>query len=477
MLIRWMWLSGLIILWSYLFLLQIEAIWPFTIDDMYITLRYAHHWASGAGLVWNMNEPAVEGYSNFIYVLLARIAEGLNIDPVLVLKWMGVGSLFISTLLLYLLSRRWSKPALAIIPCIWLLVYRGEIIWSVSGLETTFYQSMVLAAVYCLIKSHHRFFAVYSGIFLVLMGLTRPEGIILAFIFSAIFLYFHHNANTHGFMILPVIGVLLPYSVWRWWYFGYLFPNPVYCKGFSESFGQVDMAYLKLLGPFLLLTLPWLWKSKERTEIKLLFGLPSLIYLILCARADPIVAFDNRLFLPAFALWLPLTLASLTNYFKQDWKIYAVSLLLFLGLPKLTLKNYRQFSVNPVQGTLLRTVVAEWIGKNVPISHQILLADCGLIPQLKTDYHFIDSYCLNNLSMAHDFKENRYELFCKQVVQTKPEVIILTAWHHRQKTIFTPTDACLAPLLTKSSEYHQVADFRTTLPGDYYQYLIYQKRG
>ena len=49
----------------YYFILQIRAIWPFTIDDMYISLRYANHWAEGYGLVWNIGEPPVEGYSNF----------------------------------------------------------------------------------------------------------------------------------------------------------------------------------------------------------------------------------------------------------------------------------------------------------------------------------------------------------------------------------------------------------------------------
>ncbi len=61
-------------LFIYLIIGQINAIWPFTIDDMYISLRYAKHWAAGDGLVWNVSAAPVEGYSNFSFVVLAAFA-------------------------------------------------------------------------------------------------------------------------------------------------------------------------------------------------------------------------------------------------------------------------------------------------------------------------------------------------------------------------------------------------------------------
>ena len=48
----------------------------FTIDDTYISLRYAKNWASGAGLLWNINSPPIEGSSNFIFVV-----KGLFYQP------------------------------------------------------------------------------------------------------------------------------------------------------------------------------------------------------------------------------------------------------------------------------------------------------------------------------------------------------------------------------------------------------------
>ena len=74
----------------YLIGFQLQAVWSFTVDDMYIALRYAQHWADGYGIVWNVGEPPVEGYSNFAYVFLGRLAYGLQCDPVIFLKGCGV---------------------------------------------------------------------------------------------------------------------------------------------------------------------------------------------------------------------------------------------------------------------------------------------------------------------------------------------------------------------------------------------------
>ena len=44
--------------------------WPFNTDDAYITLRYARHWVEGHGISWNIGEPRVEGYSNFLFLVI-----------------------------------------------------------------------------------------------------------------------------------------------------------------------------------------------------------------------------------------------------------------------------------------------------------------------------------------------------------------------------------------------------------------------
>ena len=45
----------------------------FTLENAYITFRYAQHFANGQGLVYNAGE-RVEGYTNFLWTVLLGIA-------------------------------------------------------------------------------------------------------------------------------------------------------------------------------------------------------------------------------------------------------------------------------------------------------------------------------------------------------------------------------------------------------------------
>lgn len=179
--------SLLILLFFYLLVLQIQAIWPFTIDDMYISLRYARNWAAGEGIVWNLNAPRVEGYSNFSFVVLGFVTILLKGNPVIVLKLAGLLGLIFTCYFLYLISRFWLPKRKSLLPCIALLFYKGQIIWATSGLETAVYESLICGALYFCLRgmgynltphsrghSLHGYF-VTSGIFLTLAGMTRPE--------------------------------------------------------------------------------------------------------------------------------------------------------------------------------------------------------------------------------------------------------------------------------------------------------------
>ena len=71
----------------------------------------------------------------------------------------------------------------------------------------------------------------------------------------------------------------------------------------------------------------------------------------MCFGADPVSSFLNRLFLPAFALLLPLTLIALVQWCRRDWLIYTVSGIWLLGfVPMMSLADYRHFTVNPRAG-------------------------------------------------------------------------------------------------------------------------------
>lgn len=489
----------LFLIFCYLLILQVIAIWPFTIDDMYISLRYAKNWVAGNGLLWNVGEEPVEGYSNFSFVVLAALAIRLGLDPIIVLKAMGVVGLFLSTIALYCLSRLWFTSWFALIPSLWLLLYRGEIIWAVSGLETTVYQSLICFSLLFLLKGMgYRFypqprsnprvlFFVIAGFLLALAGLTRPEAPALMLLFLGLAFYDrpqdkqteYYKALLGGCVTCMVIFV--PYFMWRWIYYGQLFPNPVYCKSFMNFFAVMDRQYLYLALPFLILSLPVLFKGKDKRHY--FFWLPSLLYLILLIDADPVAAFENRLFLPAFALLLPLAFLGVSYIwgylFPQKDGAYQISLLIsvvwiaFLFIPVLNLANYRHFTFNPQAGIQLREQVLTWLKHNISSNSQVVLGDSGQIPYFSS-LRFIDSYCLNNKSMATRPRNKMYERLCNQVFVAKPQVLILTSLvEENGKVIYTPADLCLHNKLKQTNVYQFRAVFKANSQPHLYRYEIY----
>lgn len=487
-------LCMLICSFIYLFIFQIQAIWPFTIDDMYISLRYAKNWASGFGLVWNIGEPPVEGYSNFSYVLLGRMAIHLGLNPVDVLKSIGVVSLALTCVALYNLSRFWFLARFALIPCFWLLAYKGQILWSVSGLETTLYQALIAFSVVYIFKGlgfqaypkpqaePSNVFFVYAGILLALASMTRPEAPAFMALFVCLTWFNQKQTKVGRVFFATFLLCFAGYFFWRWHYFGRLFPNSVYCKGMTPPLNWVlDKHYLRLIWPFALLAVPAVWHSTDRRHYYL--WLPSALYSILLMGASPLVAFDNRLFLAAFVLMLPLTLQGmhivLLKLLKRQDEVLAVALylaaalLLFFCIPMMSLSGYRHFTQNPLAGERLRDNVLNWLEKNTQSSSRVVLADSGFIPW-RSKLRFIDSYCLNNADMTRDPLDQMYPRFCKQVLSAKPEVIILTALIEGEKVTYTPADACLAPKLKSGNQYQLQASLSTRDMHSVYRYEIYQ---
>ncbi len=487
----------------YLFFLQLQAIWPFTIDDMYISLRYAQHWAEGFGLVWNIGQAPVEGYSNFSFVAVGHWLIMWGLNPVTGLKSLGILSLGVTVAAVYFISRFWFLPRLAVISCFWLLSYQGQVLWSASGLETSFYEALVCGFIFFIYRGlgfqaypslkrapqPKAFFV--AGVMLAVASMTRPEAPVFAGV-VLLMAWFHRPSKnswpywrTYLIFLGIFIAIYTPYFLWRWAYFGQLLPNPVYCKGYNNVLNlALDKNYIQLIWPFAILAVVGCWKNKSNYTG--LLWLPSAVYLVLLIGADPIVAFDNRLFLPSFALLLPLALLGLSvalkYWLKKDDVVLDIALymmatfLLFFCIPHMGLKAFRQYTTNPVAGEKLRHEVIDWLQQYTPTKSHVVLADCGLIPY-KNTRSFTDSYCLNNAAMSKFPKKTMYRQSCKQILRDKPDVIILTSLFEHGKVIYTPTDVCFASKLQNNKHYQLQANLKTGTVQSFYQYEIYQRKG
>jgi len=224
----------------FLFSLQIPLFDQFSTDDAFISYRYAQNLLEGHGLLFNPGDPPVEGYTNFLWtVLLAATAlSGVNLEylgPVLSI-FFGIGSIIA---LRTLIPKNLDLSSVALLTAL-LPASAGFVLWSLSGMETTFFIFLLLLSISrSRIESDRSLKGYRSGLLWGLCALTRPEGIVFGPLFS--FLYILERGVTRaeiriGLERLSVSGLLVcSHFLWRYSFYGAWLPNTFHAKTGSIS--------------------------------------------------------------------------------------------------------------------------------------------------------------------------------------------------------------------------------------------------
>jgi len=226
----------------------------FIIDDAFITFRYARNLIDGHGLVFNVGD-RVEGYSNFLWVLLSAVGMQLRLDPLLWTRFLGM---FACAGVLLMLPRQvrvlapktatpqWAAPLLAAL-C-------GPIAcWALAGLETPLFALLTVLAWRAATARR----PLAAGVAGLALALTRPDGPLLAVSFLAWSLLPtgpqqvpapktgaarapHDDEPTPAADGAPVwqrwvgpavfVGGVLCHLLWRHTYYGEWLPNTYFAK-------------------------------------------------------------------------------------------------------------------------------------------------------------------------------------------------------------------------------------------------------
>lgn len=262
--------------------------WPIW-EDAYISFRYAHNWASGNGLVYNSGE-RVEGYTNFLWVTLIAFSQYLNIDPWIssrVLGFLSVTGVFLAILIFYW-KRMPSKYSAAVLSCMLIALSQQVIRWAGSGLETGLFTCLVCAAMFYSIGTDPDKWPIAPGVLWVLAILCRPDAVVfLAALLPA--LWFEKHRRPASMKLIAIVTVLLiPYFLWKLYYFGMILPATYHTRmGYT---GSQTLQGVTFIGAYLrnhwilylgLLTVP-LWWKKENTHLRAC-GFAIIIHLIYVA--------------------------------------------------------------------------------------------------------------------------------------------------------------------------------------------------
>ncbi len=230
-----------------------QALGDWQMDDAYISYRYAWNLLYGHGLVYNPGE-IVEGYTNFLWTLFSSIPIGLGIPPAGVTLAaniaLSIGTLALTYRIAIKLSgRAYIWPLLAGV----LLVTDGSFASygaRGSGMESALFAFLVMLATTFLWPEQdgHFVWRAWGGFSLALASLTRPEGLLVAFVFFGVRAWQDRRANSKSEVqgsrrselaysgklmlsaVVPFLAIVVPYQVWRISFYGYILPNTFYAK-------------------------------------------------------------------------------------------------------------------------------------------------------------------------------------------------------------------------------------------------------
>lgn len=260
---RFDWLVLLLLALSGLVLAAISVNKPVhPAEDAAMLMRYAQHVSQGQGIVWNIGQPPVDGATDFLFMMVLAALYSLGAGLEASVLWLGALSHLLTVLLVYFGIRRFFKGGslIALLSAVFLLFGPG-LRYAEASFGTTFFALLVgftwLAAQFAVEQPKSIQRAVFFALSGLLMGLTRPEGVLIAgLMLLAILFRLGWKQSSRIILIFTGIFLLLggAYFFWRWHYFGYPLPNPYYKKGggqfYNDSLAESANGVLELSFPF-----------------------------------------------------------------------------------------------------------------------------------------------------------------------------------------------------------------------------------
>ena len=271
-------------------------------DDAFISFRYADNLVRHGELTFNPGE-RVEGYTNFLWTMVMAGVLALGGDPVPWSKGLGV-LLSCGTLgVLWTFSRAFARrqkagghhALWAALGPLLLGANSAFACWSEGGLETALYTFLLtLAWTRYVIEVIDDARIPWSGVIIALAAMTRPEALMVMALMGV------HRLGVQAFVekrwvpsrsatlwVALFLLTFVPYWLWRYNYYGFVFPNTYYAKA-GRSLWEAGWRYTSgFIGDFSLwlaiplIAVPWRRVDREWLVIALiaLIAVPYGVYI------------------------------------------------------------------------------------------------------------------------------------------------------------------------------------------------------
>jgi hypothetical protein len=378
---------------------------PESIDDAYITLRYSKNFLLGNGPVFNVGEK-VEGFSNFSWMVLLAAIGQTGIPMEIAMKFISVASGLGSLFFVWKLSVNWFKSDTAVGAAVILLGTSSFFaVWSVDGLETSFYTLLLTSLVYLLTTKEIN--ACLVGVLAAVVALTRPEGIMFSLIAVAYLAF--RNQFAAAVKALAVVAVCAgSYEVFRLFYFGEYVSNTALAKvhpsldtiksGFTYLY-EYNAASGYLVLPVALFGMMGALKNTQ-LSIPILFILAQSFFLMVSG-GDFMFAY--RFVVPVIPCIILLCAAAIDIWDKRLSGHIAIGAAITLSVSQ----AFFQYASLPQKHFEFDNLtfrssphfeIAKFIAKNTGSSDWVLLSEAGIIP------YYIDAKVVDYLGLTSPFK-------------------------------------------------------------------------
>lgn len=450
-----------------------------TVDDAYISYRYAQNAARGHGLTFNAGERRVEGYTNFLWtvMLVPTFMVGVNVTVASIV----LGVLF-ALGCLYFVYRATRQidgllPLVGLVAALFLAVDGSFTLWSVGGLETSLFAFLVLAGGVAYIRElQDKARIPVSGAWFALAAMTRPEGVLVFALTLAHQLAYRLSARKRlitrtdlGRVGLFVI-IFVPYYLFRWRYYGWFFPNTFYAKVTLEDTAaqwQRGLAYVQTFisihGGYIPLLIALIPLFRPRSTVWASYmALVVIVYSFYIAYVGGDWSV-GRFFAPLMPLYYLLWAGGLVEIYHWVKKLvwgrtslaeqsaplrltYAAASVLLVSL---LVGFFFTSSVGGEQALFLnrfdarlagqaRTQMGKWLRANVPPDTVIAVDAAGQMP-FYSELRAIDIFGINDLHTAHLSREElaslgkrmgegtpgHEKLDMRYIIERRPDYIII----------------------------------------------------
>lgn len=212
-----------------------------TVDDAYITFRYAENLARTGELAWNPGETPVEGYTGVALPVALAGAIRFGVPAEIAARVIGVAAYAVGALaFLLLLGRLGVSDTVRGVFGLVYLTTPALFTHATSGLDTTLFLAAVVGSLWCVAegiddRASSVRWDVSTALALLAVGLVRPEGVALAACLAPAYIFGglrsrRGRLRAAGTLTLLFAVPAATYFCWRVGYYGQLLPNTYYAK-------------------------------------------------------------------------------------------------------------------------------------------------------------------------------------------------------------------------------------------------------